>query len=331
LCSHVRELEVRVYPLSALSKLEKLQAEVLSTLKHLKNLKALVWTRKGSLSAEMFEAICQLGQLERLELNATPAGGWKAEQILQLPRSLQVLTLLLPDREVVSYYLPQWLRKRHERAINCASEDARQDRLKTPLRQLSIVCLESPVVNTTTLADLAQAGVSGLTSFTLHGCTRLSDGDVLNFLKSAPHIRHLALEAVSVSPTFYISAAPLLPNLESLRTSHPGRKSQRTDDYYQGLSELVAACERTFTSFTHYLSGDTERGRHPEVPHWFLTHLVQSCRATLTKIEISGLSLQAISVRDICMTAKELQQLVLPVDARDLVSSLPLSITKHQN
>lgn len=328
LCSHVRELEVRVYPLSALSKLEALSHEVLNTLKHLKNLKSLVWTRKGSLSAEMFEAICALDQLERLELNAAPAGGWRAEQIAHLPLSLCGLTLLLPDREVAAYHLPRWLAKRHDirsRQMQQAQHDtailASASRSLKPLKQLSIICMESPVINSTTLAEIARPGLAGLTSFTLHGCIRLSDTDVLDLLKGTSHLQHLALEAVSVSPSFYSAAAPLLsPSLQSLRTSHPGRKSQATDTYYRGLMDLVTACAGTLSSFTHYLSGDTERGRHPEVPHTFLSHLVQSCRETLVKLEISGLSMQAISVRDICLTAKKLEHLVLPIDMRDLVS-----------
>lgn len=312
-----------MYPLSALSKLEALSQEVLSTLKHLKNLRSLVWTRKGSLSAEMFEAICQLDKLERLELNATPAGGWRADQVVRLPLSLQSLTLLLPDREVVAYHLPRWLAKRHERK-QAIADDRSSSHVDAPLRQLSIICMESPIVNTTTLAEIGRPGLAGLTSFTLHGCIRLSDVDVLDFLKRTPQLRHLALEAVSISPGFYSEAAPYLSRLESLRTSHPGRKSQATDAYYAGLLALVTAAQGTLRSFTHYLSGDTERGRHPEVPHAFLAHLVQSCKETLVKLEISGLSMQPISVRDICLTAKKLEHLVLPVDMRDLVRGLPL-------
>lgn len=312
LCSYVRELEVRVYPLSSLSKLEQLQDEVLSTFRHTKNLRSLVWTRKGSLTAEVLEAICHLTKLERLELNATPAGGWRAEQLLQLPHSLRTLSLLLPNRDVVSYSLPGWL------ANLPSDKSARQ------LRSLSIICLESPILNYTNLRDILP-GLSSLTSFTLNGCTRLSDDDVLLALKSCGQLRHLALEAVSISTDFYRKAARHLPHLESLRTRHPGRRGPKQvshyEAYYDGLTELVTSCPK-FKSFTHYLSGDTERGWHPAVAPSFVEALVKSCGDRLVRFEVSGLSMAFESVREICVGARKVHQLVLPVATSDLVRGL---------
>ena len=313
LCSYVRELEVRVYPLASLSKLEHLDDEVLTTFRHTTNLRSLVWTRKGSLRAEVLDAICQLPQLEKLELNATPAGGWRAEQLLSLPITIKSLSLLLPNRDVISYSLPDWLQAQSRGATS-------------GLRSLSIICLESPIVNHTTLAELSPY-FSSLTSLTLSGCTRVGDDDVLLALRSCKQLKHLALEAVSISVDFYGKAAPLIPNLLSLRTRHPGRRHPKQATYYTGLSQLVAACP-PFQSFTHYLSGDTERGWHPEVAPDFVQTLVKTCGDRLIRFEVSGLSMSLESVREICFGARKLRQLVVPVPDSDLVRAECMTCTR---
>lgn len=255
------------------------------------------------------DAICALSQLERLELNAAPAGGWKAAQLLHLPRSLHSLSLLLPDREVVAYILPEWLQ-----AVSLSSDPK--------LSTLSIMCYNSPVVNTTNLKDISSY-LRNITSLTLGGCTRLTDGDVLHAVKScSPHLRHLALEGISsLTRDFYTQAAPFLQSLESLRTSHPERRIKDTSEYYDGLSVLVNSCPR-FNSFTQYLSGDTERGLHPEVNVGFIKALVKSAGRRLVRFEVSGLSMASESIAELCVGAKGLEQLVLPVGMADLVRFL---------
>lgn len=264
-----------------------------------------IWTRKGSMQEKLLDAICSLKQLERLEINATTAGEWKPEQLLRLPRSLQSLTLLLPQREVVSYALPQLLESMYNDA-SCPG-----------LSNLALVCFQSSVVNSTNLKDIARS-LSSITSFTLHGCNKLSDEDLLSVIKHCGRLTHLSLENVSVSSSFFRDAAPHLSKLESLRTSHPGRKSPHQQQYYESLGTLVQACP-AFKSFTHYLSGDAERGMHPVVPPTFIKIMLDSCGDSLRKFEINGLSLFFESIRDICFRARGLHQLVVPIGADDFV------------
>ena len=190
------------------------------------------------------------------------------------------------------------------------------------LQSLSIMCRASAVVNSITLQNIT-SGLSSLTSFTLIGCTKLNDDDVLRALKSCGQLKHLAIEAVSIKPGFYRKAAPFLSHLESLRTSHPDRRnhqSQSAEEYYQGLTELVQSCPN-FNSFTHYLSGGTERGFYPSISPAFVLALVKSCGNRLVRFEISGLSIPFDSVRNLCLMAKHLQQLVLPISIGDIVRS----------
>lgn len=303
LCLLVKELEVRVFELATMERLEALQDETLVTLEHTRNLKSLVWTRKGSLRADIMDAICALPSLEKLELNATPAGGWSAAQILNLPRSVKSLSLLLPDREVISNTLPRWL----------ASEDPSP----IALASLSIICLDSPVLNGHSLQAISQ-GLSSLTSLTLIGCNKLRDEDVLQAIKRCGQLRHLAIEAVPISSGFYEHAAPFLPYLESLRTSHPGRRDPHINEYYAGLAHLVESCSQ-FKSFTHYLSGDTARGYHPQVSPKFINALVQHAGERMVRFEISGLSMALESVQDICLRCRNIEQLVVPVSLADMV------------
>jgi hypothetical protein len=226
--------------------------------------------------------------------------------LLLLPHSLKSLTLLLPQREVISYALPQWLETQASQPNNLN------------LSSLAIICFQSSVVNSTNLRDVSKF-LGSITSFTLHGCNKLSDNDLLSAIKRCGKLKHLSLENVSVSPSFYASAALLLPHLESLRANHPGRKSQRQDEYYESLGILIQACPN-FKSFTHYLSGDTERGVHPSVPYTFINVLLDSCGGRLKRLEINGLSLSTGSIRDICFRARNLEQLVIPVGLDELVS-----------
>ena len=313
LCGHVKDLEVRVFDLTSNARLEALQDQVLEALRHMNKLQSLVWTRKGSLSAKLLDAICALEQLEALEFNASPAGDWRPEQLLSLPPRLKSLSLVLPDREVISTALPQWL---------CTLDPQART-----LQSLSIICRTSPVLNSTTLHTITNAGLSSLTSFTLLGCKKLNDDDVLHALKGCGNLKHLALEAISISSTFYLHLAGTLPHLESLRTSHPGRRDIHINAYYQGLTLLVESCPK-FKSFTHYLSGNTERGFHPPVCADFVSALVKSCGSRLERFEISGLSLGLESIRDLCMGARDIEQLVLPVLTTDIVS---LAFTDDQS
>lgn len=306
LCLLVKELEVRVFELATLERLEALQDETLATLLHARNLKSLVWTRKGSLRADIMDAICALPRLEKLELNATPAGGWSATQILNLPRTIKSLSLLLPDREVISNTLPRWLASGEPTPIALAS--------------LSIICLDSPVINGHSLHAIS-LGMSSLTSLTLIGCNKLRDDDILQAIKRCGELRHLAIEAVPISSGFYEHAASYLPYLESLRTSHPGRRDSHIAEYYSGLSHLVETCPR-FNSFTHYLSGDTARGYHPQVSPRFINALVQHAGQRLVRFEISGLSMALESVQNICMRCRNIEQLVVPVSLADMVREI---------
>lgn len=186
------------------------------------------------------------------------------------------------------------------------------------LSNLALICFQSSVVNSTNLRDIAKS-LGSITSLTLHGCNKLSDEDFLFAIKHCGELKHLSLENVSISSSFYADAAPYLPKLESLRTSHPGRKSPHQQQYYESLGTLVQACP-AFTSFTHYLSGDTERGMHPLVPDSFVKILLDSCCNRLKKFEINGLSLSLDAIRDICFRARGLKQLVIPIGNDDTVS-----------
>lgn len=256
---------------------------------------------------KLLDAICSLKELKRLEINATTAGEWRPEQLLRLPRSLESLTLLLPQREVISYALPQWL------------QNVKSDPAVPGLANLAVICFQSTVVNSTNLRELSSF-LGSVTSFTLHGCNKLSDDDLLFAIKHCGTIRHLSFENVSISPDFYAAAAPFLPELESLRTSHPGRKTASQAKYYESLGILVQSCRR-FNSFTHYLSGDTERGIHSQVPTSFIDVLLNSCNANLRKFGINGLSLSTDSIRSICFRARRLEQLVVPIGIDDLVNA----------
>lgn len=304
LCSFVKELEVRVFPLADTGRMDEMHKQVLQTLRHTSNLQSLSWTRKGSLRPEVLDAICVLPRLLRLELNATPGDEWHPEQLTRLPIQLRRLSLLLPDREIVAYSLPQWLTRLDEQN-------------QRSLRNLSIICRNSTVVNSTTLKDISK-GLSSVTSLTLHGCAKIRDEDVLHAIKSCGQLTHLSLEGMNISHNFWRDAAKVLPAVKSLRTNHPGRRTPSIKEYYDGLTLLVQSCS-DFESFTHYLSGDAERGIHPQVDPDFVTELVKHTGRKLIRFEISGLSMSFSSTQQLCLGCRNIEQLVIPIRSTDMV------------
>ena len=167
------------------------------------------------------------------------------------------------------------------------------------------------MLNSTTLKDIS-IGLSRLTSLTLHGCPKLRDADILHAIKACGPLEHLSLEAMTVSSTFWSEATPLLPHLKRLRTSHPGRRAIRLDQYYGGLTLLVQSCPH-FESFTHYLTGDAERGLHPSVDASFISALVHSAGRRLLRFEVSGLCVSFESAQELFLGARNLEQLVIPI------------------
>ncbi|GAA5999318.1 hypothetical protein JCM5350_007445, partial [Sporobolomyces pararoseus] len=140
----VRRLEVRVYPLSNVVKERRAMEELaIRMLRNCENVEELLWTRKGSLTDDVFEAIVKLPRLNNFELNAhtnLSPGSWSASHLVNLPR-LKSISLILPDRNVANI-LPEFLTRQRQLSTN---HDSSEESLA--LEELSILCRDSTAIN----------------------------------------------------------------------------------------------------------------------------------------------------------------------------------------
>ncbi|GEM11676.1 F-box domain, cyclin-like domain containing protein [Rhodotorula toruloides] len=314
LAEHVRKLEVRVYPLSLILK-ERLETEwlVIRMLRNCKNCEELVWTRKGALTDRVFQAINSLRRLRSFECNAhtnLSPGSWDADHFVRLP-PLRSLSLILPDRNIANI-LPSFFKRQKELA-------SRADWAGTTLsdvlllEEFSVLCRESAVINDALVRAIAPAlANSRLTSLAFAGCTKLTGAPLLDLLPTLHHLRHLALEACNLHPSFFASAAPSLIQLRSIKLTHPGPRHTMLPAFFPALETLLHSTTN-LTAFTLYYSGASSTGQRewPTLPLDFIASLAASVGPNLRKFEVSGVLIAVEAVEVLAQSATELRNLVL--------------------
>ncbi|GAA5970010.1 hypothetical protein JCM11641_000232 [Rhodosporidiobolus odoratus] len=316
LAKMVRNLEVRVYPLSLILK-ERLETEQLAIrmLKNCVNSEELVWTRKGSLTDGVFEAITSLPYLRSFELNAhtnLSPGSWDADHFLRL-RPLRSLSLILPDRNVASM-LPSFFEQQTKLASHSTAGTDGGERLL--LEELSVLCRESTVINDKVVASLVPALSGGhLRSLALAGCAKLTATPLLDLLPHLPNLRNLALEACNIDPSFFLLAAPSLTQLHSLKLTHPGPHHPTLSAFFPSLETLLSQTT-SLTAFTLYHSGASSSGSRewPRLPEHFVHRLTATVGPRLRKFEVSGILVSVDSIEMLAGGAQELRNLVLHLE-----------------
>lgn len=348
LCLLVRKLEIRVFPLSMILKERwAMEEQAVKVLRQARNVRELIWTRKGAMSDELrlllpattavadslprsiLEAITDLPNLDSFEFNASAGIAWTPTLLLKLPR-LRSLSVILPDRTVASL-LPSILANQQKLAEG--------DGLG--LEELTILCRESPVVNDKIMLECATALAHGsLTNLALAGCAKLTNAHLLRLLPSLPKLRHLALEATGISPSFYTLAAPHLSSLLSLKITHPGPRHPLLAEFLPSVAHLLRHTPQLH-SFTLYHSGSSTGAQGvrewPVVGSEFIEDLVASVGGGLRKFECSGVLMRISTLVALTDGARQLRDLVAHLGHElELVRShlslecLDLNIYRHR-
>lgn len=254
-----------------------------------------------------------------LELNAhtnLSPGSWSADNLVSL-RPLRSLSLILPDRNVANI-LPEFFARQ-----NASSDEGGQ------LEQFSVLCRESPVVNNSVVRAISPfLARSRLASLALAGCSKLGGDPLLELLPGLPLLRHLALEACNLEPRFYVQIAPSLPQLESIKLTHPGPRHPSVASFFPAVESLLAALPR-LTAFTLYHSGASSDGRRewPVLPDDFVRNIALSNGAVLRKFEVSGILCTVTAAEVLAKGAPSLRNLVLHLGSDfDLVSAPSLHV-----
>ncbi|KAM0792257.1 hypothetical protein ACM66B_004951 [Microbotryomycetes sp. NB124-2] len=326
-CKLIQTLEVRVFPLPfrAQERLD-MQQLAINVLRQCENLKQLLWTRKGSLTDDVFDAITAL-PLDRFEFNGSTnlsPGSWSTEYMLQL-HPLVSLSVIMPDRQVANA-LPQLLRIRNGQT----RKDGKS------LEHLTVLCRDSPNINDRIMSECAaHLEGTGLRSLALAGCSKLSGAPVLSLLPTLPSLQHLALEATNISAQYLTQFAPHLADILSLKLTHPGPGHAQELDFFAALATIFAHSRR-LNAVTLYHSGSsgTQLRIWPILPQAFVEALASSVGSSLVKFEVSNILVPLDRLVQLCSILVNVRDLVVhaPFEAGPLLIehvAVPLSQLCH--
>lgn len=215
--------ELRVYPFGLpAEQLEALEEQILCTLHHATHLEALYWTRTGSLNDRLLASMFEKTQcLRRFEFTGNSRSWSPSLLVEKLPRSVQALTILLPDRAVAQQLVPL------------------ATHLEGRLSDLSILCMDTAVITDALLQGVAEHAPR-LRRISLVGCKGVR-GDGVRALVS-PNVRDLALEGVALAPGIFASLVPCLARLSRLTVTYP-RRQEQAPAFFSELGAVIESCE----------------------------------------------------------------------------------------
>ncbi|WFD04021.1 hypothetical protein MOBT1_002718 [Malassezia obtusa] len=217
----VRILELRVFPFGLpAERLEQLEEQIVRTLHAAVNLHELCWTRDGSLNDRVLRTMFdELKHLRKLELTGNSKLWSPALLCDKIPRSVQELQIVLPDRHVAQHL------------VRLA---ASVDRLEA----LSLFCMNTSLITDALLAELAQH--ARLRRLTLVGCKAVH-GPGVTQLAQAGAMQVLALEGVGMAPDALPALLPYTHAVRSLTLTYP-KRAEDAAPFFAHLAELTSSC-----------------------------------------------------------------------------------------
>ncbi|KAF5326254.1 hypothetical protein D9611_000472 [Ephemerocybe angulata] len=335
LAKHVRRLEVRDFPKAILhlptsSDETSIPDLVLEGIKNCKGLHSCVWTRDGSLSSEILEALSWIASLRQLELNGRSQGQYDPRLLAHF-RGLQKVSIIMPSSGVVSQL---------------------QSMMKVSggnLRSVTIICKSSPVLTDATLEEMAP-NLPNLEQFFITGCPKVTERGVSAIVSSTQAgLRELGLEGVS--PKFDMRAfaqhcthtnalqflcSIILTTPPSLNTTfhstaavgdEPANDSRLEAEWIawtQSVNHLLSASphfERFQLYATSTSSATTELVRGLWLNHVlsaFWAELVRLHGATIKRFSVLRMAIGEDGVRAICLGCPGLEELFIVSDKRSL-------------
>ncbi|CUA78431.1 hypothetical protein RSOLAG22IIIB_13141 [Rhizoctonia solani] len=260
------------------------------------NLRSCSWTRDGTLSTRMLQALAGLNSLKELEINAKPGafGAWVPEDLLAF-QGLQRLTLIMPARSVVEI-LPEWSAKNRD-----------------TLESLVIICKSTPYLNDEILQGMLPS-LENLRRLHLAGCVKVTESAIENFLDGNRHLRSLAIEACSsrFNMNTLASTCDTHKRLESLTsislTMPPSKESSERRKWFGDVILLLK--HSPLESFQLYASGGTDEIISYEgIDHEAIKEIVDSHAFTLRRIGIQRLIVPVESLAYICERCPQLEEI----------------------
>jgi hypothetical protein len=245
--------------------------------------------------------------LQKLEVNGALGGllAWDPEEDLYfLPSKLRSLSFIMPDR---------YLCTRLHHALRAFPR----------LQELKLLGYADSAMGDGTLRQLGHLGLD-IESFSISGASRITESALADFIAAQPRLRHLAVENLTLSPTFSpIARVPLL-GLESIAMTYPSSSNDHPDAIFAVLRDMGQLCPR-LCSIT--LTNGTQIGRqekaYPVLSSTEYHDLLYPVGPRLTYLELRGLVLSREGLEHLCRTAPILQDAILHVEWSDFTTAVP--------
>ncbi|KDQ18363.1 hypothetical protein BOTBODRAFT_185011 [Botryobasidium botryosum FD-172 SS1] len=316
LASYIRKLDLRAIPRLLFSDYDlSFQDDCIRALKNCVNLRTCTWTRDGTLTTPIIQALHALPHLEEVELNGASQGRYDPESLKGLLR-LQRLRLIMPSWDLLHFVLPAWI-----------------SNIGTNLRVLTIISKSSKDLSDYILESISPNLVA-LEHVNLTGCIAVTHNGIISILSANPAgIKSLCLE--SSAPAFDMHAFAsetaklrLLINLTSVTLTLPTQ-----GNIHAWFSHVLALLDAsTLEAFQLYAA---KAGNYSGIDPDFTRSLVRRHGSSLKKFAIQKLSASLESLELMCTGCPELEQLfvVLPntYDSPEVLDKLREHLSHAQN
>ncbi|TFK31402.1 hypothetical protein BDQ12DRAFT_694220 [Crucibulum laeve] len=297
LAKHLRRLEVRDFPKALSFPDIDIFDIVVMGLRNCTALRSCTWTRDGSLSSDILDALKASEELQELEINGHSDGNYDPKLLLQF-NHLTKISIIMPSVPVIGA-LEGWLTQTGK-----------------TLRSLTLVCKSSPIVTDDVLRSLAYH-LPNLDHIHLTGCPKVTHQGVSAVLDSnITGIESLGLEGVSAR----FDMAAFAENCTTKQMLRRLRSITLTVQQQLLMKDWMANVLNLLSSAPLEVFHVYSTGAFFESPvtddFWSKLINIHGPRLTRFSVHRMLISLQAIS--DICEKCTSLEQLFIVVEPGSL-------------
>ncbi|KAF9806125.1 hypothetical protein IEO21_08807 [Rhodonia placenta] len=297
LAQHVDQLEIRDFPkaLNA-ADYETVENTCLVGIRNCRNLRVCTWTRDGSLTTNILEALQQCPALQELEINGHNEGNYKPWLLTKF-HNLRRISLIMPSASVIET-LPTWMQH-----------------TGITLRHLSLICKTGTVVNDGLLESLVPF-LPNLEHLYFVNCVKVTDRGLVALLsQNVIGLRGLGLEGVS--PNFdmreFSQTCTRSGTMNRLQSITLTVSAHLSPTWEVDVVELLkpAPLERFHVSTTGGIVGNTLNDA-------FCAQIVDIHGSRLRRFSVHRMRMSVAAIEDICRRCVQLEQLFIVVDQHKL-------------
>ncbi|KAF9269659.1 hypothetical protein L218DRAFT_850695 [Marasmius fiardii PR-910] len=306
---HVHRLEIRAFPRGVSIDTEDEQTRAVTEgIRNCTNLSSFTWTRDGTLSNEILEALRECKHLKVLEINGH-SQGYYDPKILSQFANIRRISLIMPSVAVVEA-LDSWATSTRE-----------------TLRSLTLICKATTIITDRTLQALAP-NLCYLEDLHITGCPKVTQKGIFSVVSQNVHgITSLGIEGLS--PRFDMAEfcrdcgqTKALSRLKSITlTIH---QQTPLEDWMKQVTELLSKIP--LESFNIYSTGAFFES---PVTSQFWEKIVTAHQDRLKRFSVHRMLIGLPSIGEICTRCRKLEQLFVVIEPGSL-SQLGEHLSKAQ-